>query len=152
MTEKFSQRQTLFFEFDPSSWNQPTLTLPQKICWCGRLGQVPQPRLASSHWLGHLPSLASPVTSLLYKKKPIRQGGKEDPGRKVKVLWFHKVFRFQFWSNSKNKVHRCHGSVIFMRSYSFGHLDSVKWLTLILNILYTFIVGCWGVFFVDVIV
>ena len=21
--------------------------------WCGRDGQVPQPRLASSHWLGH---------------------------------------------------------------------------------------------------
>ena len=32
-----------------------------KTRWCGRLGQVPQPRLASSHWLGHLPSLASPA-------------------------------------------------------------------------------------------
>ena len=41
-----------------------------KICWCGQLGQVPQPRLASSHWLGHLPSLASPVSSLLYIRLP----------------------------------------------------------------------------------
>ena len=42
----------------------------KKICWCGWLGQnpQPQPRLAGLHWLGHLPSLASPVASLLYKK------------------------------------------------------------------------------------
>ena len=38
-------------------------------CWCGQLEQVPQPQLASWHWLGHLPSLASSVASLLYKKK-----------------------------------------------------------------------------------
>ena len=37
------------------------------LCWCGQLAQVPKPRLASSHWLGHLPSLASPAATLLYK-------------------------------------------------------------------------------------
>ena len=34
------------------------LKLP-KPCWCGQLGQVPQPGLLHLHWLGHLPSLAS---------------------------------------------------------------------------------------------
>ena len=38
-------------------------------CWCGPLGKVPQPQLTSSHWLGHLPSFASPIALLLYKKK-----------------------------------------------------------------------------------
>ena len=45
------------------------MAISQIICWCGWLGQVPQPRLASSHWLGHLSSLASPVALLLYKEK-----------------------------------------------------------------------------------
>ena len=49
MTKKCSQRPTLFFEFDRNSWHRQTLTLPQKIFWCGWLGQFPQPRLASSH-------------------------------------------------------------------------------------------------------
>ena len=35
-----------------------------KVYWCGRLGQVPQPRLTSMHWLGHLPSPASPACKL----------------------------------------------------------------------------------------
>ena len=36
------------------------------------LDRCPSPgslQLASLHWLGHLPSLASPVASLLYKEK-----------------------------------------------------------------------------------
>ena len=37
------------------------------VCWCGWLGQVPQPWLSCSHWLGHLPRLTSPVALLLYK-------------------------------------------------------------------------------------
>ena len=40
MTKKFSQRQTLFFEFDRNSWHRPTLTLPQnnmlvRSAWTG---------------------------------------------------------------------------------------------------------------------
>ena len=37
------------------------------VCWCGQLGQVSQPWLTSSHWLGQLPSLTSPVATLIYK-------------------------------------------------------------------------------------
>ena len=45
--------------------NKNRVDITLNLCWCGRLGQVPQPWLASLHWLGHLPSLAL----LLYKKK-----------------------------------------------------------------------------------
>ena len=65
LTKNFSHRRTSFFEPVQNSQHRWTLTWRKKICWCGWLGQISQPRLASSHWLGHLPSLAL----LLYKKK-----------------------------------------------------------------------------------
>ena len=77
----------------------------KKICWWGWLGQVPQPRLASSNWLGRLPS---PVTSLLYKKKTLGTEVRRTPDVKLRFVG---VIRFV---------------VVMVRSYSFGHLDSVK--------------------------
>ena len=41
-------------------------------------------------------------------------------------LGLHKVCQLQFQSSSIIKFRRCHGSVKF-----FGHLDSVKWITLV---------------------
>ena len=62
-------------------------------CWCCRLG--------------HLPSLASPVASLLYKKKNIRHGGYKDSGRDnwsglMVIIFGHMAFIYSvipFWSN-----------------------------------------------------
>ena len=71
----------------------------------GRLLQVPQPWLASSHWLRSS------------TRKNIRHGGQEDPGRKVEVCWFHKVCRFQFRSQFKK-----YGSSLSC----FGHIHSVR--------------------------
>ena len=65
MIENFSERQTLTIEHDPNSRHRQTLTLPPKNMLVQSAWTGPQPRLASSH----LPSLASPVASLLYKEK-----------------------------------------------------------------------------------
>ena len=36
-----------WLEFDQNFFTKTNLNfIPQKICWCGQLGQVPQPRLA----------------------------------------------------------------------------------------------------------
>ena len=66
-----------------------------KTCWCGQLEQVPQPWLASLHWLVHLPCQASPVTLLLYQKYQ---------GRAVaRVRREGRPPRAQFWEGRKNR-------------------------------------------------
>ena len=99
-----------------------TLTLPQKNMLVRSAWTGAQPWFASSHWLGHLPSLASPVTSLLYKKKhqTRRLGG---PRTMVKVCCFHKACQFQFRSCSIVKVRRCDGLVIFILSSWIGQVN-----------------------------
>ena len=66
MRKMFTTMNFIFWIW-PKFMTPTNINFTPKICWCSRLGQVPQPqpRLASLHWLGHLPSL----TSLLYKKK-----------------------------------------------------------------------------------
>ena len=78
-----------------------------KLCWCGRLGQVPQPWLASSHWLGHRTSLAS----VLYKKKISGMEVKSAPDIKLRFVGFIRFVTFNF-------------GVIVSLSW-FGHIHSV---------------------------
>ena len=54
-------RSFTFFMLVWSAWTGP----PAPACKLALAGTPPQ--LASLHWLGHLPSLASPVATLLYK-------------------------------------------------------------------------------------
>ena len=75
---KISQRQNIFFELDRNSWHRQTLTLPQKICWCCRLG--------------HLPSLAS----LLYKKKTSGIEVRRTPDVKLRFVGFTRFVSFNF--------------------------------------------------------
>ena len=126
MTKKWSQRRTLFFKFDWISRHRRTLTWRQKICWCGRLGQVPQPRLSSSHWLGHLPSLASPVASLLYKKKTSGTDIRRTLDVKLRFIGFIRFVGVNF-----GQIQLLRFVVVMVRSNSFGHLDWVKWITLV---------------------
>ena len=91
--QKFFTLMNLNFWIWPKFMTPTNITLTKKICWCGRLRQVPQPRLASSHWLGHLPSLAS----LLYKKK--KTSGTEisrTPEIKLRFVGFRRFVRFNF--------------------------------------------------------
>ena len=89
-----SQLDTIKMTKNWLEYDRQTLTLPPKNMLVPSAWKVHQPQLASSHWLGHMPSL----TSFLYKKKTFG-------------------FDFgQFRSNSKKKVHHSHGSVIFIRS------------------------------------
>ena len=97
----------------------------KKICWCGRLGQVPQPLLARSHWLGHRPSLASPIALLLYKKKTSGTDIRRTLDIKLKFVGFIRFVGFNF-----GQIQLLRFVVVMIWSYSFGHVESVKWFTL----------------------
>ena len=90
---------------------------PPEICWWGRLVQVPQPQLASLRWLGHLPNLANPVASLLYKKKNIRR----TPDVKLRFVVFNRFVGFNF-----GQIQLLRLIVVMVWSKSFSNLDSVK--------------------------
>ena len=96
------------------------INFSKKICWCGQLGQSPQPWLASLHWLGHLPSLTSPIASLLYKKKTSGTEVRRTPDV---------ILRFFVVNFSQIQLLRF--VVVKIRSNSFDHLDSVKLITLV---------------------
>ena len=96
------------------------------LCWCGHFGQVPQPQLANSHWLGHLPSL----TLLLYKKKKTSGTDyRRTQDVKLRFVGFKRFVSFNF-----GQIQLLRFVVVMVRSNSFGHLDLVKWITLKINI------------------
>ena len=67
------------------------------------------------HWLGHLPSLATSVALLLYKKKTSGTEVRRAPDIRLRFVGFNfghvQLLRFV---------------VVMVWSYSFGHLESVK--------------------------
>ena len=73
----------------PKNMTITNINFTQKICWWGLIGQVPQSRLASSPCLGHLPSLNSPVTSLLYKKKTLGTEVRRTPDLRLRFVGFN---------------------------------------------------------------
>ena len=89
------------------------------------LGQVPQPRLASSHLPEHLPNLANPVNSLLYKKKTSGMEIRRTPDINVRFVGFIRLVSFNC-----GQVQLLRFIVVMVQSNSFGHLDSVQWITL----------------------
>ena len=101
----------------------PNFTIPTSINLTPKNMLVPQgpPALACKLALAGTP--AQPRFAPLQEKN-IRPGNKEDPRHKVKICWFQKVCRFQFWSSSIIKVRHCHVSVIFIRSSLFGHVNN----------------------------
>ena len=119
----FSHQQTLFFLIWPK-FTTPTNINAKKICWCGLFGQVPQPWLASLHLLGHLPSLAS----LLYKKKTLGTDIRRTPDVKLRFVGFKRFVGFIF-----GQIQLLRLVFVMVRSNSFGHLDSFKWITLKIN-------------------
>ena len=98
---KISQRWTLLFEYDRKMftttnfifWIWPKFITPTNINFTPKkyasavgLDRSPSP---SSHWLGHLPSLASPVASLLYKKKTSGTEVRRTPDVKLRFVGFN---------------------------------------------------------------
>ena len=77
------------------------------ISWCGQLG--------------HLPSLASPVVLLLYKKKTSGRGIRRTPDVKLRLVGFNRFVVFNF-----GQIQLLRFVVVMVRSNSFGHLDLVK--------------------------
>ena len=75
----------------------------------------------SSHWLGHLPTLAIPVALLFYKKKTSGTKVRRTPDKKLRFVGFIKFVGF----NCGN-VQLLRFVVVMVWSYSFNHLDSVK--------------------------
>ena len=126
MTKIFSHQWTLFSELDRNSWHRQILSWRQKNAGAGWLGQVPKPWLASLHWLGQLPSLASPVALLLYKKKTSGTDIRRTPDVKLRFASFNRFVGLNF-----GKIQLLRFVVLMVWSNSFGHLDSVKWITLI---------------------
>ena len=124
MIEKFSHRRTLLFELDRISPHRRTLTWRQKICWCGWLGQVPQPRLGSSHWLGHLPSLPSPVALLLYKKKTSGTEISRTPDVKLRFVGMTFVGLRWFVGFNFGRVQLLRFIVVMVRSSLFSHVNN----------------------------
>ena len=127
-----SQLDTIKMTKNWLEYDRQTLTLPPKNMLVPSAWKVHQPQLASSHWLGHMPSL----TSFLYKKKTsdyftmkwiflIKKRRTLDV--KLRFVGFKSLVGFdfgQFRSNSKKKVHHSHGSVIFIRSSWFGQVNN----------------------------
>ena len=117
LTKKFLQWRTLFFELDRNSWHRQTLTCHQQTL------TLPQKNM--------LVRSASPVALLLYKKKT---SGKEvRRTRDVKLRYVG----FNFGHVQLLTI------FVMVRSYSFGHLDSIKWITLFICLPFT----SWKLFF-----
>ena len=68
-----------------------------------------------SHLLGHLPSLTSPVTLLLYKKKTSGMEVRRTLDIKLRFVGFNFVH-----------VQLLMFVIVMVMSHSFGHLDLVK--------------------------
>ena len=123
--------QKIFTMMNLIFWTWPELTTSTNIKWCQKYLLVrsacrgPQPRLARSHWQGHLPSLASPVASLLYKKKTSGTDIRKTQDVKLRFIVFNRFVGFNF-----GQIQLLRFIVVMVWSYSFGHLDTVKWITL----------------------
>ena len=88
-----------------------------------RSAWTPQPRLASSYWLGHLLSLAS----LLYKKKMSGTEIRRTQDLKLRFVGFIRFVSFiRFVGFNFGQVQLLRFVVVMVQSKSFGHLDSVK--------------------------
>ena len=117
MTEKFSQRPYFFKLTEIHDTDNINFT-PKKFAGAVSLNRSPRPGSQGSHWLGHLPSLAL----LLYKKK-------KTSGTEVRRIWDVKI-RFvgfiRFVGLNYVHIKKIRFVNVMVRSYSVGHLDSVK--------------------------
>ena len=141
MTENFSHRQTLFFELDRNSRHQQTLTWQPSRGglvverWSDnrldsatvgsnlRLGMIrsPSPGLQARIGWDTCPA------SLLYKKKTSGMDIRRTPDLKLKFVSFNRFVGFNF-----GLIQLLRFVVVMVQSNSFGHLDSVKWITRII--------------------
>ena len=74
-----------------------------------------------SHWLENLPSLTSPIASLLYKKKTSGTEVRRTPDVRLRFVGFIRFVGFNF-----GHVQLLRFVIVMVGSYSFGHLKLVK--------------------------
>ena len=82
---------------------------------------------ASAVGLDRSPSLASPVASLLYKKKTSGMEIRRTPGVKLRFVGLRRFVRFNFFQVQLRFL------VVMVQSYSFGHLYAVMVTTLFVS-------------------
>ena len=83
--------------------------------------------------LAHLPILTSPIALLLYKKKQTGTEVKRNPDVKLSFVGFIRFVDFiRYVGFNFGQIQKIKFVVVMVRSYSFSHLDLVKWITLIL--------------------
>ena len=82
---------------------------------------LPSKKYAGAVGLDRSPSLASPVASLLYKKKKSGMEIRRTQDAKLRFVGFISFISFNF-----GHVQLLRFIIVMVRSFSFGHLDSVK--------------------------